>query len=127
MKNFKILAVSLVVSVMSMSAVPCSAANKIDIPKEVATTVLDMAVEMQCLSPTEAKWLKDHNGLQQCMDAYTESGYNMSAAVDKLAELSVQAGYYPSVAKAKESMKAIADQARRNDNLWNRIYNVLGL
>ncbi len=118
---------SVVVAVMSMVAMPSMAAESVILPTSMTNAVIDMAVQWQCLSPTAAQWLKDHNGAQQCIDAFMESGYKVSAVVDKLAELSVEAGYYPNVATAKMAMRKQADSARKDEGLWTKFCKAVGL
>ncbi len=127
MKKMKIFAVSTLVLLVAGATMSFTVANNIVIPTGVQNKVLEMAVESNYLSQSDAQTLIDTNAAQQCLDAFVSSNYDPSAAVDKLAEIAVSAGKARSKAEAKAMMKTTAEQLRKDESSWALLYNLLGL
>lgn len=61
------------------------------------------------------------------LDAWTRSGYKISAAVDKAAEISVREGWFKDKQTAKRYFRQSIEQARKDGALFARIYQIMGV
>lgn len=102
-------------------------ASKIIVPEAIESHLIQLAQDYGCVNSSEAKTLKDTHAVQQCTDAFVSSGFEPSAAVDKLADIAVESGYFKSKSAAKTAMKSTAEHARKKESNWTKLYNLLGL
>ena len=65
--------------------------------------------------------------VDEVMDAWTESGYDVSVAVDKAAEISVREGWFKNKQSAKTYFRRSIEQARKDGHLFERIYRFMGI
>lgn len=114
-----------------MSMTFANPSTKVDVAsslvKGIEAKIISVAKSSGIISDKEAATLVESEAMQQCVDAFVESGYDPSAAVDKLAEISVQKGYFKNKADAKKAFKNAAEKARKSETLWDKVYGMLGL
>lgn len=65
--------------------------------------------------------------VDEVLEAWTESGYKTSVAVDKAAEVSVREGWFKNKQTAKKYFRSSIEQARKDDKLFERIYQTMGI
>lgn len=129
---FACIAALLMAGVTMTSSAPYNASNNNEgttsvIPEALAEKIICAARDNQFITAEEAMTLSETGAIQQCFDAFVASGYDPSAAIDKLAEISVEAGYFKDVASAKAAMRGAADKARRDESNWAKFYALIGL
>lgn len=101
--------------------------NAIIIPDALKTSAVTFAKNANLIDSSVAQSLLKTDAIQQCFDAFTQNGYKPSAAVNRLAEISVEEGYYPNTASAKRVIKANLEACRKDNGLWHKLYSLLGL
>ncbi len=130
MKKIKFFAVSAVAMFFASTTMAFASDNSsslVSVPESLQKEVLQLAVDNNAISQRDAKVLLETNAAQQCLDAFISSGFQPSAAVDKLAEIGVEAGYYSNVSEAKANFKSVAENLRKNEANWAVLYKMLGL
>lgn len=101
--------------------------SAIDIPDAFEAKVIHVAKSYGLITEKEAVALMETQAIQQCVDAFVANGYEPSAAVDKLAEITVEQGYFKNKEAAKRVLKNYAEKARKTESLWTKLYDYLGL
>lgn len=112
---------------MSFANPAAKGARTIAIPDKVKSQVIDVAKDNGFIGEREAAILEETDAIQQCVDAFVASGYDPSAVVDKLAEISVEKGYYTSTGAAKKGIRRGLEEARKSEANWTKLYAILGL
>lgn len=110
-----------------MSFTSSNPTSQCPIPEPVEGKIIQMAVSHRVISESEGAILTDYHAVQQCVDAFINNGYKPSAAVDKLAEISVAGGKFSSEAEAKRAIKKTIEKARKKESNWRKAYKLLGL
>ncbi len=129
-KVFGMCAVLLVAgTLMSFAAMTSNGQSNssVTVPAGLQENVIQTAVENNCISADDARVLAESNAMQECVDAFVNSGFDPSAVVDKIAEIGVSSGKFSSKEEAKAAMKVTAEQMRKNESNWQKLYNLLGL
>lgn len=99
----------------------------VEIPDALEAKVIDIAKGNGLITSGEAAALEETDAMQRCVDAFVASGFEPSAAVDELARISVEKGYFSNVESAKKAMRDSAEKARKTESSWTRLYTILGL
>lgn len=101
--------------------------SKFPIPKSAEEKLINMAVSHGAISKQEGVFLVENHAIQQCVNAFVSSGYELSAAVDKLAELGVSSGNFKTKDEAKQEIKKTVEKTRKKESNWSKLYKLLGL
>lgn len=101
--------------------------SKFPIPKSAEEKLINIAVSHGAISEQEGVFLVENHAIQQCVDAFVNSGYEPSAAVDKLAELGVSSGEFKTKDETKQEIKKTVEKARKKESNWSKLYRLLGL
>ena len=99
----------------------------ITVPAALEDRVISTATSQHLISESDAKAIRDTDAIQRCVNAFVNSGYQPSAAVDELAETAVEAGKFTSKNSAKQAMKQGIEKARKNESNWAYLYSLLGI
>lgn len=121
------LCAALLVSGTLMSFSSSNPGSQFPIPKPAEEKFINMAVSHGAISQQEGQFLTENHAIQQCVDAFVSSGYEPSAAVDKMAELGVSSGTFKTKAEAKQEIKKTIEKARKKEANWSKLYRMLGL
>jgi len=65
--------------------------------------------------------------LSQVSKTLVETNFNLAKTVDKAAEISVQKGYLKSKDSAKRALRQAFEKARKDQNLIEKAYRMLGI
>lgn len=65
--------------------------------------------------------------VDEVVEAWVKSGYKASVAVDKAAEVSVREGWFKDKQTAKKHFRQSIEQARKDGQLFARIYQIMGV
>ena len=117
----------LMVSGALMSFTSSNPSSAFPVPKLFEEKAIGMAVKHGYLSTSEGQMLTDNHAIQQCVDAFISSGYEPSAAVDKMAEIGVSSGKFQTKSQAKQVIKKTVEKARKKEANWKSLYRILGL
>lgn len=119
--------VATTVGLMSFTRSEDKSQNVVTVPTALESRLLETAVAQHLISSHDAKILADEEAMQQCLDAFVKSGFEPSAAVDKLADIAVESGTFKTNEAAKKAMLKTIENARKNEANWTAFYNILGL
>jgi len=88
---------------------------------------LNQAVTHRVISAQERQQLIDSGILDVAYDTFMQTKGDAKATVNAVADKLVEQGYFSSRAAAKKEAKRLAEKARKDDGLANKVYRYLGI
>jgi len=88
---------------------------------------LDQAVSQRVISEKERQQLLESGVIDVAYETFVQTKGDAKATVDAVADRLVEKGYFSSRAAAKKEAKRLAEKARKNGSLAQKVYRYLGL
>jgi|GEM_PF-2189326 len=94
---------------------------------ELVDYSLDQAVAGQMMSSAERQQLIESGIITVAYEKFVETKGDAKATVNAVADKLVEQGYFSSRNAAKKEAKRLAEKARKDNDLANKVYRFLGL
>lgn len=101
--------------------------NPLIVPSSLENKLLDAAINKKVISSNERDYMVKNHVVQECVNAFVASGYQPSAAVDKLAEYGVSSGKFKTKKQVKNKIKFAIEKERKKASNWKLLYKTLGI
>lgn len=125
MKKFILSAIVAVTLLSSFAAAPEK--SKVTAAHEAAALVLDKAVREGVISERQKSRFLESGIIEETAQTLISTDFNVAAAVDKATEKAVEKGYFKSKKQAKRTLRQTVEQARKSEDLWQKVYRMMGI
>lgn len=93
----------------------------------IASGIMDKAIEKGYGTERDKNAVTNSKIIEKTFQAFLDNDYDPTAAVDKAAEVAVEQGWARSKSDAKRKLRKGIENARKDESLINKIYDVLGI
>lgn len=125
MKKFVLSAIVAVALLSSFAAAP--ERSKATAAREAAALVLDKAVREGVISERQKSRFLESGIIEETAQTLVSTDFDVAAAVDKGTEKAVEKGYFKSKKQAKHALRQTMEQARKSEDLWQKVYRMMGI
>ena len=88
---------------------------------------LNQAVSENVITDSERQEIEKSGILSTAYESFFQTGGDVKQTVDAVANSLVEQGYFSSSDAAKQTARKTLDQARHDESLVQKVYNILGL
>lgn len=93
----------------------------------IASGIMDKAIEKGYGTERDKNAVTNSKIIEKTFQAFLDNDYDPAAAVDKAAEVAVEQGWARSKSDAKRKLRKGIENARKDESLINKVYDVLGI
>ena len=93
----------------------------------IASGIMDKAIEKGYGTERDKNAVTNSKIIEKTFQAFLDNDYDPAAAVDKAAEVAVEHGWARSKSDAKRKLRKGIENARKDESLINKVYDVLGI